>query len=96
MTVTAAVYDSAQAVFRPWAEGSDPPLAGAVFLHTQDVPANIWALNHDLGTKFVEVIIFGASGVRIYAQPDYAGAGANSIAVSFDAPLAGRAYVRSL
>ena len=96
MTVTPAVYDSSQEAFRPRAAGSDPPLAAPDYVHDQASPSQDWVIVHSLNTKNLEILIFNAAGVRVYADPDYAGASQSSIAVHFSVPLAGRAYVRSL
>ena len=98
MTVTAAVYDSAQAVFRPFDTANDarPDGLSATYEHVQASPHNVWAITDNLGTKLVEVFIFTPDGRRIIADPDYAAATPNYISVNFYAPQAGVAYVRSI
>ena len=98
MAVSLVVHDPALTKFRAYYALADPQPDGlsSVYEHIQASPANVWVLNHDLGSKLVEVVIFTAAGVRVYADPDYASASSNSIAVQFSEPLAGRAFVRSL
>jgi hypothetical protein len=100
MSLTQVVHDSSLNNFRAWVSGVDPPAVGsgtgASYTYTQGSPASIWSIPHGLNTKALDIVIFDSTGLRIYADPDYAGASSNSIAVNFAVPVAGVAYVRSL
>jgi hypothetical protein len=89
------IYDPVLSQFRGW-ETADGPFGDQSYVHTQTNPSVTWTITHNLGTKALDIVLFNSVGDRIYADPDYAGASSNSIAVNFSEPVSGTAYVRSL
>jgi hypothetical protein len=70
--------------------------AGLSFVHLQDVPADTWSVQHNLGSRLLDVKIFLTSGEEVTGDPDWTGATVNQLSIKFARSLSGTAVIRSL
>jgi hypothetical protein len=93
MAISPVLYDSATSRYYPSGSGF-PTLT--TYQHDQAVPAQDWAIAHDLGTVSVEVFTFDSLNRQVFGEPKWGDASANVLTVRFSVPISGRAYVRPL
>jgi hypothetical protein len=90
------VYDGAATppVIRP-PESSDvvAPFANS-YEHNQVISSYTWYIQHNLGSKQLDIKIFLSNGQEVVGDPDWANATNNLISVRFSRGLVGKAYVR--
>jgi hypothetical protein len=69
-------------------------LEGVAYTHNQAVPATVWNIQHNLGVKYVSVIILDAAGDGVMGSVDWNASTDNLLVVSFGVALGGVAHVR--
>jgi hypothetical protein len=70
--------------------------AGPSFVHLQDTPASAWEVQHNLGSKLLDVKTFLTTGEEVVGDPDWTGATVNRLSIKFARDLTGTAVIRSL
>ena len=73
---------------------ADPAALGVV--HPQPVASAAWSVQHNLGTRRLDVKIFDASGEEVIAGPRWSEATDNHIFIDFSRAMAGTAIIRPL
>jgi hypothetical protein len=69
-------------------------LEGIAYTHNQDMPAAVWNIQHDLGVKYVSVIILDTAGDGVMGNVDWNASTDNLLVVNFGVALEGSAYVK--
>jgi hypothetical protein len=64
------------------------------YTHVQSASAATWNIQHNLGKKFVEVILIDDNDEEIVGEEDWGNSTANLLVVNFSEPVSGSAYVR--
>jgi hypothetical protein len=92
------VYDNTvtPAKIRRIAVGDTLSSKGAVYTHTQTVPALAWSIQHNLGIKTLDIKTFLPTGEEIIGDPDWLAATDNHITINFSSALMGKAFIRPL
>jgi hypothetical protein len=65
-----------------------------IYEHVQTIPAETWNIQHNLGKKFVNVLIVDQNDEEIIGSEDWGASTANLLVVKFSEPLSGKAYIR--
>jgi Major tropism determinant N-terminal domain len=65
-----------------------PPGASLVYVHVQNVPAELWEVTHDLG-KYPSVVVIDSAGNMFETDVDYITV--NHLAIRFPGPTSGTA-----
>lgn len=98
MALPLVLYDNTQSPPRMRAavpgDVADPTFLGVV--HPQPVPALVWSVQHNLGTRRLDVTTFDESGLMIFGEPRWSSATDNQLFVDFCRPVSGTAVVRPL
>jgi hypothetical protein len=69
-------------------------LEGIVYTHNQTTPAMVWNIQHNLGVKYVSVIILDADGDEVTGNVDWNASTDNLLVVNFGMALGGTAHVK--
>lgn len=69
------------------------PGAPPVYTHDQPTPSTTWTIDHNLGFRYVNVVLLDASGEEFEADLDYVNT--NQLIVTHGIPLSGQAIVKA-
>lgn len=68
--------------------------AAVVHEHIQDMPAATWNIQHNLGKKYVDILILDDNDEEIVGEEDWAVSTVNLLVIQFSEALSGKAYVK--
>ena len=68
--------------------------SAAVYEHAQTTPAATWNIQHNLGKKYVDVLILDGSDEEIVGEEDWAASSANLLVIHFSEALSGKAIIK--
>jgi L-rhamnose isomerase len=72
------------------------PVESARHRHIQSSAADVWEIQHNLGSKPVALWTYLSDGTQFFGEPDYANATTNLLKVHFSEAVSGTAFVHTL
>jgi hypothetical protein len=64
-----------------------------VYEHTQSTPAITWNIQHNLGKKYVDILLLNDNDEEIVGEEDWSASTENLLVIHFSEALSGKAYI---